>query len=432
MKKIRNNTAGIDIGASKYFVAVEDEPVQVFDTFTEDVEALIAYLRQKGIDSVAMESTGVYWYILYDMLAATGFDVWLVDGRSTKQLPGRKTDIKDCQWIQQLHSYGLLNRCFIPEDAIQELRTFQRLREDHIRTASMHVNHMQKALTQMNIRLKEVISQVHGASGMKIIRAIISGERNAEKLTALCDTRILKHKRQRVLKSLNGHYTANHLFALQQAVDCYDFYQQKINECDKKIQQCLERMHKGEDYNNRPTQKRKPIRHNKPDIKNLDSHLLSIFSGKDATVLPGISDYNWLQLLSEVGTDLTKWKTDKHFTSWLGLAPKQHNSGKRNKNYKSKGSPKAGMIFKQAAAGLLQSKNIALGVFGRKVRAKKGGLVAIKAVARKLAVLYYKLQTKGLKYVEKGIEDYQEKLLKQKRQGIVKAAQKLGMQIVSN
>jgi len=430
MKKIRENTAGIDIGASKYFVAIENEPVQIFDTFTIDVELLIDYLKQKKIESVAMESTGVYWYILYDMLNAAGFDVWLVDGRSTKQLPGRKTDIKDCQWIQQLHSYGLLNKCFIPEDAIQELRTFQRLREDHIRTASMHINHMQKALTQMNIRLKEVISQIHGASGMKIIRAIIDGERNPEKLTQLCHTKILKHKKQSVVKSLNGHYTANHLFVLEQAVDCYDFYQQKIIECDKKIQQCLERMNKNNNEDpHQQKQKRKPIRHNKPNIENLDTHLLNIFSGKDATALPGISDYNWLQLLSEVGTDLTKWKTEKHFTSWLGLAPKQHNSGKRNKNYRSKGSPKAGIIFKQAAAGLLNSKKIALGVFGRKIRAKKGGLVAIKAVARKLATLYYKLQTKGLEYVERGIEEYQEKLLKQKQHGIIKVAQKLGMQI---
>lgn len=433
MKKIRKNTAGIDIGATKYFVAIENEPVQIFDTFTEDVAALIIYLGDKNIESVAIEATGVYWYILYDMLDASGFDVWLVDGRSTKQLPGRKTDIKDCQWIQQLHSYGLLNKCFIPEEAIQELRTFQRLREDHIRTASMHINHMQKALTQMNIRLKEVISQVHGVSGMKIIRAIIDGERDAEKLTELCHIKILKHKKQSVLKSLNGHYTTNNLFALEQAVDCYDFYQQKITQCDKKIQECLERMNKNsnEDQHGKK-QKRKPIRHNKPSIDNLDAHLLTIFSGKDATVLPGISDYNWLQLLSEVGTDLTKWKTEKHFTSWLGLAPKQHNSGKRNKNYKSKGSPKAGIIFKQAAAGLLNSKNIALGVFGRKIRAKKGGLVAIKAVARKLAVLYYKLQTKGLEYIEKGIEDYQEKLLKQKQNGIIKAAKNLGMQISYN
>lgn len=431
MKRIRENTAGIDIGARQFFVAVQDQQVKSFFTFTQDISALVAYLRSHHVESVAMEATGVYWYILYDMLQDAGFDVWLVDGRSTKQVPGRKTDVKDCQWIQQLHSYGLLNRCFIPEDAIKELRTFERLREDHIRSSSMHINHMQKALTQMNIRLKEVISQVHGASGMKIIRAILSGERNPEKLAALCHISILTTKKDNVIRSLKGHYSADNLFALKQAVECYDFYQDRISDCDKKIEQCLERMNKnrpqgGEEHK---AEKRKPIRHHRPDITDLGRHLLGIFEGKDATVLPGISDYNWLQLLSEVGTDLEKWKTEKHFTSWLGLAPKQHNSGKKNRNYKSKGTPKAGLIFKQAAAGLLNSKKIALGVFGRKIRAKKGGAVAIKAVARKLAILYYKLQTKGLEYVEKGIKEYEEKLVRQKQQNILKAARTLGLEL---
>ena len=429
MKKIRKNTAGIDIGAKEFFVALKGQKVKSFYTFTEDIAELIAYLTAHKIESVAMEATGVYWYILYDMLQAAGFDVWLVDGRSTKQVPGRKTDVKDCQWIQQLHSYGLLSRCFIPEDAIQELRTFERLREDHIRSASMHINHMQKALTQMNIRLKEVINQIHGASGMKIVRAILSGERDPEKLAALCHTSILKNKKDNVIKSLKGHYSANHLFALEQAVECYDFYQDKIIACDKKIEGSLKRMNRDKGIDEDQKNKRKPIRHHKPEIPHLDQYLLGIFDGKDATVLPGISDYNWLQLLSETGTDLRKWKTEKHFTSWLALAPKQHNSGKKNRNYKSKGSPLAGLIFKQAAAGLLNSKKIALGVFGRKIRAKKGGAVAVKAVARKLAVLYYRLQTKGLDYVEKGIQEYEEKLVEQKQRNILKAARNIGLEL---
>jgi len=430
MKKIRINTAGIDIGAKQFFVAVEGREVKSFFTFTEDIADLVVYLSSNKVKSAAMEATGVYWYILYDMLRDAGFDVWLVDGRSTKQVPGRKTDVKDCQWIQQLHSYGLLNRCFIPGEAIQELRTFERLREDHIRSAAMHINHMQKSLVQMNIRLKEVISQIHGASGMKMIRAILSGERDPERLAALCHTKISRHKKDEVVKSLKGHYSANHLFALQQAVECYDFYQGRIADCDRKIEQCLQRMDNGKGYGHKDNTKRKPIRHHKPDIEKLDRHLLNIFEGRDATVLPGISDYNWLQLLSEIGTDLGKWKTEKHFTSWLGLAPKQHNSGKKNRNYRAKGAPKAGLIFKQAAAGLLNSKKIALGVFGRKIRAKKGGAVAIRAVARKLAVLYYKLLTKGLEYVERGIKAYEEKLLEQKQRNILKAARNLGMELV--
>lgn len=433
MKKIRENAAGIDIGAKEFFVGLEGKEVKSFLTFTGEIEKLINYLQVHKIESVAMEATGVYWFILYDMLEKAGFDVWLVDGRSTKQVPGRKTDVKDCQWIQQLHSYGLLNRCFVPDEVIQELRTYQRLREDHIRTSAMHINHMQKALIRMNIRLKEVISQIHGASGMKVIKAILDGERDPEKLTLLCHTSILKHKREQVKESLKGHYSEDQLFVLRQAVEAYEFYQTKIADCDKKLEECLKRINKEnppEDNPQKKKAKRKPIRHHAPDIKNLGEHLLEIFDGKDATVLPGITDYTWLLLVGELGTDLSKWKTEKHFTSWLGLAPKQYNSGKMQRNYKSKGAPRSGEIFKQSAAGLLRSKNIALGAFGRKIQARKGGQAAIKAVARKLAVLYYRLFTKGLEYVEKGIKDYEEKLLAQKQKYLLKAVKEAGMELV--
>lgn len=432
MKKIRKFVAGIDIGAKKLFVSIDDLPVKIFGTFTEDLESLGAYLVSHGIQTVAMEATGVYWVILYDILVAHGLDVWLVDGRSTKQVPGRKTDVKDCQWIQQLHSYGLLNKCFVPDKLVQELRSYQRLREDHIRSSAMHINHIQKALTLMNIRLKEVISQIHGASGMRIIRAILSGERNAETLTSLCDSRILKTKEELVLKSLKGHYSPSNLFILEQAVGSYDYYQQQIASCDKKIEQVLVKMHSQEKQSKpvKSTSPRKPIRHHKPDIENLGDYLVGIFQGRDATVLPGITDYNWMQLISEIGTDLEKWGSEKKFTSWLGLSPKQHNSGKRNRNYRTKGSPKAGEIFKQAAVGLLNSKHIALGAFGRKIRAKKGGLVAIKAVARKLAELYWKLFVKGLEYVENGIQKYQEKMLENKKRSVTRMAKELGLEVI--
>ena len=429
MKKIRKDVAGIDIGARHVFVGIESNTVKRFETFTEDFEDLAHYLLENKIKSVAMEATGVYWVILYDILETQGLDVWLVDGRSTKQVPGRKTDVKDCQWIQQLHSYGLLNRCFIASELVKELRSYQRLREDHIRGAAMHINHMQKALTLMNIRLKEVISQLHGASGMRIIRAILQGERNVETLTAMCEDSILKNKKDRVAKSLKGHYNQSGLFSLEQAVECYDFYQTQIHRCDKKIEQVLTKMSSGKKLIQKKST-RKPIRHHKPDIKNMDDHLLKIFNEKDATVLPGITDYSWMQLLSELGTDLQKWKTEKHFTSWLGLAPKQHNSGKMRRNYRPKGSPKAGLIFKQAAVSLINSKNIALGAFGRKIRAKKGGLVAIKAVARKLATLYWKLFVKGLDYIEKGIKAYEEKVLLNKQKAVTRMAKELGLSIV--
>lgn len=242
MEKIRTNVAGLDIGAKKVFVAVERQPVVSFFTFTEDFLLLLAYLLKHKIETVAMEATGVYWVILYEILEEAGIDVWLVDGRQTKQVPGRKTDVKDCQWIQELHSFGLLGRCLVVDTDIKELRSYLRLREDHISTSAMHINHMQKALTLMNIRLKEVLSQVHGASGLAIIEAILKGERDKHTLVSLCHQSVLKTKRELILKALEGKYTEAGLFALKQAYDGYRFYLAQIDECDKRIDIVMNRI----------------------------------------------------------------------------------------------------------------------------------------------------------------------------------------------
>ena len=402
MEKIRKNTGGIDIGSEKIFVYTENgNEVKSFLTFTEDFEKARDYLIQQKTESVAMEATGVYWYILYHILEEAGIDVWLVDGRETKQVPGRKTDVKDCQWIQQLHSHGLLNRCFVVESDIKDLRTYQRLREDHIQSATMHINHMQKSLIGMNIRLDEALDQVHGASGMAMIEAILKGERNKENLLKLCHSSIIKNKKEEILKALNGRYTQSGLFALQQAYDAYNFYQQQIHQCDVMLDMIIKKMstENNEDSEQKPHVPRKPIRHNKPEIEDLGMNLMKIFGGKDATVLAGITDYTWMQLLSETGTDLSRWKTEKHFTSWLGVAPGQHSSGKKRRNKKKGGHPRAGQIFRKIAQSIITSKYIALGAFGRKLRARKGPAVAIKAIARKLAVLYWRIMVKGLDYV---------------------------------
>jgi transposase len=431
MEKIKENVAGIDIGSKEVFVCVEGQEVKSFLTFTEDMEALTKYLNNNGIKEVAMEATGVYWSILYEILEQAGIEVWLVDGRETRQVPGRKTDIKDCQWIQELHCCGLLKKCFVVKDDIKELRSYQRLREDHIRSASMHINHMHKALTQMNIRLKETISQLHGVSGLKIIEAILKGERDNNVLLHLCDARIIKNKKADVLKALNGKYTKAGLFSLQQAFDAYNFYQKQIAECDQQIESIINRMGNNSDDKDL-SQKRKPIRHNKPDVKNLGANLLDIFEGKDATVISGITDYTWMQLLSETGVDLTRWHTPKHFTSWLGLAPGQHWSGKKRRNKRKQGRPKAGQIFRELAQSLIASKNIALGAFGRRLRAKKGPAKAIKAMARKLAEIYWKVMVNGMDYVESGVKKYEEQLLQKKRQSFLRLAKELNYQVSIN
>jgi len=431
MEKIREKAAGIDIGARKVFVSIEGQEVRCFFTFTEDFEKLRDYLLENSIETVAMEATGVYWSILYDMLEEAGMDVWLVDGAQTKQVPGRKTDVKDCQWIQQLHSYGLLNRCFVAKSDVKELRIYQRLREDQIRSASMHINHMQKALTEMNIRLTEVLDQIHGVSGLSIIEAILKGERDKEKLLRLCHSKIIKNKKNEVLKALNGRYTKAGLFALQQAFDSYCFYQHQIEQCDKMLEDVLKRMSKGKP-NQTISSHRKPIRHNKPDIDNLGTEMMKIFDGKDATTLSGITDYTWMQLLSETGTDLSRWPSEKHFTSWLGLAPGQNTSGKMKKNKRKSGRPKAGQIFRQIAQSLLTSKRIALGAFGRRLGSRKGSPIAIKAIARKLAVLYWRIMVKGMEFVEKGIQKYEELLFAQKQRSLNRLAKELKVQVVYN
>lgn len=430
MRKIRKNAVGIDIGAKKVFVYVEGQEVRSFYTFTEDFELLRQYLLDHKTETVAMEATGVYWIILYEVLEEAGIDVWLVDGRQTKQVPGRKTDVKDCQWIQELHSLGLLNRCFVAKDDVKDLRSYHRLREDHIRSCSMHINHMQKALTEMNIRLKEVISQIHGVSGLKIIEAILKGERNKNVLLSMCDSRIIKNKKKEVLKSLNGRYTNTGIFALQQAFDGYNFYQKQISQCDIEIERIIHKMGNGRKDKNLSA-KRKPIRHNKPEVDNLGANLIDIFEGKDATVISGITDYTWMQLLSEVGTDLCRWQTEKHFTSWLGLSPGQHWSGKMRRNKRKQGHPKAGQIFRQISQSLITSKTIALGSFGRRLRARKGPAIAIKAMARKLAELYWRVMVKGIDFTEYGIKKYEEQLFAQKHKSAQRLANELNMHLIN-
>ena len=429
MEKIHDHAAGLDLGSAYVYVGLEDETVLRFATFTEDFHQLATYLVSRGITTVAMEATGVYWVVLYDILTEAGLAVWLVDGRQTRQVPGRKTDVKDAHWIQQLHSHGLLNRCFVAEGTLKTLRSYQRQREDHIRSGAMHINKMQKALIEMNIRLPEVLSQVHGASGLAMIEAILAGERDKHKLLSLCHQSIIKRKADQVLKALEGYYTPVGLFTLQQAYDAYRFYQQQITDCDQAIEQVLEETHT--DLPEPKGEKRKPIRHHKPKVDRLGDHLLYLFSSRDATLLPGITDYSWLQLYTEIGNQLSRWPTEKHFTSWLGLSPGQHDSGKKKRN-KRKGRTKAGQLFRNLAQSLLESKNIAFGAFGRRLRGRKGPSVAIKATARKLAVQYWRLMVKGQDFVEKGVKAYEQKIIAQKQKHLHRLAVEFDMMVVPN
>jgi transposase len=432
LKIINQHAAGIDIGAEKIFVCANDEGFRSFYTFTDDLHAAAAYLKEHGVTSVAMEATGVYWLPVKDILAGHGLNVVVVRAGDAKQLPGRnKTDGEDCQWIRKLHQYGLLRPSLTVETDISELRLYVRSRNDHIGMAAQHVQHMQKALTLMNIRLHQVISQIQGASGLRIIKAILQGERDPMTLVNLCDTQILNRKKLEVIKSLQGNYKTEYLFSLEQAYTAWTFYNQLIVQCDKKIEEWLE---KNITDKNVPQKQRKikPIRHHKPNINGFNDKMLILTDGKDPSQLPGLTDYTVMQIIAETGLDYTKWKSKKHFVSWLKLTPIKNQSGKIRKNYRSHQHTYAGQIFREAANSLLRSKHIGLGSFARRLRSRKGPQIAIKATARKIAEMFYETMTKGLQYVEKGIILYENKIKETQLLKLKKMAQTLGVTIEEN
>lgn len=429
LSKIHHHCAGIDIGSEKVFVAVEGEPVRNFRTFTVAYKELGAYLKSKSITHVAMEATGIYWVTLYDMLEEMGFAVALTNPSDSKNLPGRKTDVQDCQWLQQLYSLGLLKNSFVPSDLIRKLRVFTRMREDKLQMASSHIQHMQKSLIQMNVRLPEVLSQTHGKSGLEMIKAILKGERDPQVLLSYCTTSLIKRKGNEILLALEGNYKPEYIFELQQAYDGYMFYQDQINRCDAEAAKVLQEIKEINNTGYSDEHPVKPIRHNKPKIENLNETLLAIH-GANPTVLPGITAYNFMKLTGELGYDIKQWPNVKFFVSWLGLAPGKNQSGKRNKRSKKRAITRAGQIFKQAAQSLLTSKEPGMGAFARRLKARRGSPIAIKATARKLAEMYYRIFSTGMEYVEQGVKLYEEKTKQQQYRYVLKKAKELGLQII--
>jgi len=428
LKIINEHAAGIDIGSRQIFISVPNMEVKSFNTFTSSFKDAITYLKANNINSVAMESTGVYWVTLYDMLDQAGFDVCLVKSTMVKNVPGRKTDVADCQWIQQLHSYGLLRASFIPDDNTRKIRSYVRLRRTNIRLGADNIQRAQKALDLMNIKLHFVINQINGASGLRIIKAILSGERDPLKLVELCDIQILKKKKELVIESLYGNFREEHLFALKQAIDAYEFYQKQVLECDKQIEALLDNITltiPSPEIIKKP----KPIRHHKPNIDNLHTNLMRLTHGNDPSQITGMTDSSLLQIISEVGTDMSRWPTVKHFTSWLGLAPNSHQSGITNKKKFFRHNSIAGQIFRISAQTLVLSKYNALGAFYRRLMSKKGKLSAMKATARKLAVIYYNVMTEGVEFVEYGINNYEQKIKEQRIKYLKKQATHFGFSL---
>lgn len=423
--------AAIDVGSEKLHVSIAGDTPKVFGTFTGELESLRDWFQEQGVHSVALEATGVYWLYLYEVLEAAGLAVVVVNGRHVQNVPGRKTDMADCQWLATLHAHGLLRGGFVPPADIRQLQDYQRLRADHLIGAASQVQKMQQALERMNIKLHDVISDLVGKSGLKVVRAILQGERRPEALLALCDEQIQKKKSAAVQESLRGCWKKEQLFALRQGLELWETYQQKIADCDRELQGLLEQLAgplpppEGPGGGELKLAPSKAPGKNAPAIQRFQEMLTRLCGGRDATQIPGLSAYLVLQLISEVGTDMSRWPDEKHFASWLGLAGGRKQSGKRKGRVKAHRN-RAGRLFCAAARALARSVDKALGGFYRRLRGRVGGLAANVALARKLALLFYRLLRYGVEYVEKGLKQYETKVLETETRLLRKLAQKQG------
>lgn len=424
------NAAGIDIGSAAHFVAVppdrDEQPVREFSSFTADLNRLADWLEACGIDIVAMESTGVYWIALYELLDARGIAVLLVNARHVKNVSGRKSDVLDCQWLQQLMSYGLLRGAFRPADGVCVLRSLSRQREMLLRGQARHVQHMQKALTQMNIQLTNVISDVAGDTGQKILRAIVAGERDGHVLAAMKNARIQASNDQ-IANSLHGNWRREHLFALQQALALFDFYGTQLSQCDAELEAQLQSLHQ---HDGEPAKGKKRGRARNAPQFDLRKRLFQM-CGVDLTRIDGIDVTTALVVLSEVGADLSRFASDKHFASWLGLCPGTKITGGKTISGKTRRCVnRAAQALRLAAAGLRSSQS-ALGAYFRRMCSRMDKPKAVTAAAHKLARLIYAMLTKGQQYTDQGQEYYEERYRQRVLHHLSRRAQQFGMKIVA-
>jgi len=426
------HAAGIDIGEAEHWVAVPPDrapqPVRRFGTFTADLDALADWLLDCGITTVAMESTGVYWIPVFELLEARGLQVFLIDPRQAKRAPGRpKTDRLDCQWLQRLHAYGLLAGAFRPDDQVCVLRSYLRHRQMLLTSAAHHIQHMHKALQQMNLKLTQVVSDITGATGMAILKAIIAGERDPVTLAKLRNPHC-QHDADEIAKALQGTWRAEHLFALRQAVELYEFYHQQITQCDQQIKAHLETF--GDKSAGQPLPP-KARRHKKTNEPRFDARTpLYRMAGVDLTTIEGIEEGTALVILSEIGTDMHRWPSVKHFCSWLGLCPQHQISGGKVLSRRVRpGAHRVTVALRLAARSLHHSQS-ALGAFFRRMKARLGTPKAITATAHKLARLVYSLLKHGSAYVQQGLENYEAQYHERKVTTMAKQAKALGYTLV--
>jgi transposase len=429
LEQINLYAAGIDIGSESHYVAVpeglDDEPVRCFSCNTGDLEKLADWLVQIGIQSVAMESTGIYWIPLFEILEERGLEVLLVNARHVKNVSGRKSDVLDCQWLQQLHTYGLLAGAFRPPEQVTALRAYMRQRGTLVRYAGSHIQHMQKALRQMNLLLDNVVTDITGKTGMTIIRTILKGERDPNKLAAYRDRRCKKSE-QAIAQSLHGHYREEHLFALRQSVELYDTYHAKILACDEAIEQQLKRFDAQGDPQQLPAGKKKAANAPAFDVRGE----LYRMSGVDLTAIDGINDITALKVLAETGTDMSRWKSEKHFSSWLGLSPGNKISGGKILSSKTKPTTNRAAAALRMAAFTLSNSKSALGAYYRRMRSRQGAPKAITATAHKLARLIYSMLKHGTEYVDQGQDYYEQQYQDRVMKNLKQRAAQMGFALV--
>jgi transposase len=433
LSTIHPDAAGIDIGSTFHVVAVpsdrDDRPVRTFRTFSSDLHQLADWLTEVGITTVAMESTGVYWIPVFEILEARGFEVLLVNARDVKHVPGRKSDVNDAQWLQQLHQHGLLRGSFRPRDSVVRLRAYLRHRERLVDYAAAHIQHMQKALMQMNVQLHHVVTDITGLTGMRIIRAIVAGNHAPEQLAEFRDRRC--HATEDTIReALIGNYRPEHVFALRQALELYDFHQAKVAECDVEIEAVLRGLN---EQRVTPEAPLPAVRHakgqNEPafDVRPALYTLL----GADLSQIHGFGPYTVLRLVAECGDDMTKWPTAKHFTSWLSLAPGNKISGGRLLSSKTRRSSNRATALLRIAAVNIGKTQTALGAFYRRLAARTGKAKAVTATARKLAILFYDALRFGMTYVDPGVSAYEERYRQRVIHNLQRRAKSLGFTLVA-
>lgn len=429
LQLLNEHAAGIDIGAQRHYVAVppaaDAHPVREFSVFTKDLYAIADWLDSCGVKSVAMESTGVYWVPLFEVLDERGFEVKLVDARKVKNVSGRKSDVLDCQWLQQLESYGLLTPAYRPSDEIIVLRGYMRQRAMLVKSAASHIQHMQKALRQMNLRLDNVVSDITGQTGQRILKAIIGGERDVAKLGGMRD-RNCKATAEVIAQSLVGNYRQEHLFALKQAIELFEFYQDKISECEAEMESYLKGL-RGKREDEPPVVGRPKRQRMSFNVRDYAWKLL----GVDLFRVQGLNSQTVLQIISEVGVDLSGFGSGKQFASWLSVSPNRRVSGGKVLSSRTQASSnRAAQAVRQAAVSVARSES-ELGGYYRRMQARKGPGGAITATAHKLARLYYSLVKNGQEYDEARARSDEQRQRERMVNSLRKRAKGLGYELVA-